>query len=234
MAIAFGADSGRQVAVATSLTYAFTTAGSDRQLRVGCLVTSNTISTVTYNGVSASQIATTAADSGVTIFTYGLIAPATGSNNVVITATGSTVLVSHSVYYTGVNQTTLTDGTAGVQTGSGNFTQSVTTVADNCWAILYCRNGISNMAAGSATTARSSADDNMWFDSNSAKTPAGSVTLAVTSVTGAYGSIIESISPFVAASSLVKTANGLANASVKTFDGLANASTKTVDGLTNV
>lgn len=200
MAIAFGAESGRQQAVAaTSLTYAFSISGSDLQLRVGALTTAGTITGVTYNGTSMTQIATTAADAGVTIYTHGLIAPATGSNNVVVSTSASAVIVSHAVYYTGASQTTLSDA-SGTQTGSGNFTHALTSTADNCWHILYCRNGVSNMVAGTATTARSSTDDNMWFDSNSAKTPAGSVTLAVDSVTGSYGSIIETIPPQVAAS----------------------------------
>lgn len=40
--------------------------------------------------------------------------------------------------------------------------------------------------------------------------------------------------PPAAGGSLVKTWDGLANASIKTFEGLANASTKTVNGLANV
>lgn len=195
MAFAFDNESGRQaIGGATSLTYSFTVSGSDRQLRVGALTTAGTITGVTYNGVSTTQIGTTAADAGVTIYTFGLIAPATGANNVVISCSTSATLVSHAASWTGAHQTTLTDAT-NTQTGSGNFTHSVTTSADNCWTVLYCRNGITNMAAGTATTARSSADDNMWFDSNAAKTPAGSVTLAVNGVTGSYGSIIESIAP---------------------------------------
>lgn len=232
MAIAFGAESGRQaVGGATSLTYAFSNSGSNVTFRIGALTTAGTL-TATYAGAAATQVATTPADSGVTIYTFGKINPTTGSNNVVVTASTTATIVSHSIYYTGANQSTLTDN-SGTQTGSGNFTQALTSIADNCWHILYCRNGVSNMTAGTATTARSAADDNMWFDSNGPKTPAGSVTLAVNGVTGAYGSIIESISPFTV-SSLIKTADGLAQASVKTFNGLANASTKTVDGLANV
>lgn len=201
MAIAFDAESGRQaIGGATSLTYAFTTSGSDRQLRIGALTTAGTLS-ATYNGTSATQIATTAADAGVTIYAFGLIAPTSGSNNVVVTASTTATIVSHSASYTGTNQTTLSDN-SGTQTGSGAFTHSLSSVADNCWHVLYCRNGVSNMTAGTATTARSATDDNMIFDSNSAKTPAGSVTLAVNSVTGSYGSIIMTISPAGSATTL--------------------------------
>lgn len=234
MAIAFGAESGRQVGVSvTSLTYAFSTAGSDRQLWVGALTTAGTITGVTYAGSAATQTATTAADAGVTIYAHGLIAPATGSNNVVVSTSATAVIVSHAVYYTGTHQTTLSDA-SGTKTGTGAFTHALTSIADNCWHILYCRNGASNMTAGTATTARSTTDDNMWFDSNAAKTPAGSVTLAVNSVTGAYGSIIISIAPTAVATTLIKTVNGLAQASVKTVDGLAIASVKTINGLSNV
>ena len=208
--------------------------------------------TTEYTGASYNSVAMTLAG-GSKILThastnsYGslwyLTGPATGSNT--LATTGSPDLWEFngcSVSYSGAAQSSQPDNiaTAG-QTGNNSpKTMSLTTVADNCWLVMSVNNNFDGqMTASTGATKRAETANPYYeaalFDSNSAKTPAGSYSMTVT-----FGSndrtsfILISISPYVAATgpANLKTVNGLAKASVKTLEGLAIASTKTYNGLT--
>lgn len=245
MAIAF--DNGVHVNAATgsSLTYSFTCTGSNLILIVGVSdgdSNSDTITGVTYNGVAMTRFPNGyVGDSTNSNSAYGyyLLNPATGAHDVVISCSASHSLRSAAASYTGVNQSLTYSGggatdasIAQLDTATTDVAVSLASISDNSWHVIYSQGGDA-LSAGLNTTARGSGTGSAHQigDSNSAKTPAGSVTLHWTQATSQRAvSVMATISPVVITSS-IKTINGLAIASVKTVNGLAVASMKTFNGL---
>lgn len=197
---AYGSSSG------TTRTFSHTCTGSNLILFVTANVhtATATVTGVTYNGVAMTSVGSQANTSATTTLWY-LLSPATGANNVVITANNSDTIESASASYTGVKQSGQPDASSvGGPTTTTNYTQSVTSVADNCVAIFA---GISNnggaVTAGTNTTLieyNNTAYGGLFMRSTAAKTPAGTFTLAASSVSSAYSGVMASISPFVASS----------------------------------
>jgi hypothetical protein len=116
---------------ATTLTFAHTVSGSDRVLLVAVQWYSTqavrSVSSVTYNGTAMTLVSSSQIDNGANRFLalYYLIAPSTGTNNVVITLSGTDDLFfGGSVSFTGADQTSPL-GTAVTNSGSST-TPSVT------------------------------------------------------------------------------------------------------------
>jgi hypothetical protein len=188
---------------ATSLTYSHT-CGTGAYLTVGVLDVNNAVTGITYAGVSMSLLKTEFFFYGVVvgIKTYGLVSPATGANNVVVTkSVGSGVIdsCSHSVLSA---STTQPDATAGNHDpGPGNvstLTTTVTTVADNSWTVLYgCNDNGGTLTAGSGATIRSQTGNGFGvFDSNGAITPAGSTSMTFTGFSAHFVGIVVSVAPY--------------------------------------
>lgn len=163
MAIAFDSAASKSQDSSTTNTFAHTCAGSNRIILVGCMTTNGTITGVTYNGVSLTQAIdnTTGGSTFNHIYLFYLIAPATGTNNVIVTSSGSGSVYAASASYTGVAQTSPIDGTsATTTTTTGAFSKSVTTSVANDWIIGYVGAGnystsaSNEPAAGSGTTRR--------------------------------------------------------------------------------
>ena len=181
MAIAFDNSAQGSEAAGTSLTFAHTVAGSNRLLWVfiftSDLTTGDKISGVTYNGVAMTRVAgATNVDFvvGQSFYTYYLIAPATGANNVIVSATETCEIYASAQSYTGALQTGVPDGSA-ITTSGGAI--SITTVADNCWLAGGGRNiGSGDLTAGANTIERQAVGPGLLSagDSNGAKSPAGS------------------------------------------------------------
>lgn len=164
MAVTFDATANGFADAATSLTFSHTVAaGSDRLIDVGVSAYVGggvTVSDVTYAGTGMTQIADQN-DAGAERKAHArrLVAPATGANNVVITMSSATDIISGSRSYQGVDpgtpignvqqaafdatSTSLTvtgvtsdDIVADVWSGSGGITYSVTAGADQTqrWA----------------------------------------------------------------------------------------------------
>lgn len=191
----------------TSLTWSHTCTGSNLILFVGGRTyadSSDAITGITYNGVSMTRIAFLNS-SGPAIYLYYLINPATGANNITVTnGLSSRLLNFGAVSYTGAKQSSQPDNSNTNTTTGTSLSTSVTTVADNCWlvAIAVDNNGTSQTAGANTTIiqAFSGTDQDMLLDSNAAKTPAGSYSLAF-SWTGSQPAamIIASIAPAVSA-----------------------------------
>lgn len=171
---------------ASSLTYSHTVTGSNTLLIVGWYAfnTTATFSSVTYNGVAMSQLATRGADgTGGEIYLYGLLNPTTGANNIVISYSGTKQIFACSASYTGVKQSGLPDSST-TNTNSGtSVTTTTTTVADNTWLVAISRQNGGTTVAGTNTflrKANSTSPDVVLVDSNSAQTPAGSHSLQTT------------------------------------------------------
>lgn len=209
-AIAFDDSSqGNSVGAASSLTYSHTVSGSDRLLIVGVWFgSSRSLSSITYNGDTMSDV--------VTILDTGggerhgmqyLIAPDTGSNNVVVTLSGSAGIESTVASYTGVDQTDAIDATRtelGLETGT-TYSEAITSVEDNTWAIWSTREYAGRtISAGADTALRERIAVNFGLilaDSDAAITPAGSRTLNLSaSLSGNWFSdILVTIIPAAAA-----------------------------------
>lgn len=162
MAIAFDAATNAQGNSASSLTYAHTVSGSDRVLYVLFWafdsVSVSAPSGVTYAGVSMTKIAEQVygVASRQNMSVWRLIAPATGTNNVVVTCAATQAeLNGTALSYTGVHQTT-PEGTAVTAASStGTATVSVTSVASG--EVVVGGVGVFNrtLTVGSGQTQRS-------------------------------------------------------------------------------
>ena len=202
MAIALdtATDSGAsQYTGASPLTFSHTCTGTNLILFVCVRSGSGSApSAVTYNGVSLTQI--NSRTDGSTDSLWYLINPATGSNTVSISFS-ATNIIACAVSYTGVNQSGQPDASAtNVKNNSSTWDGTVTTIADNCWTIAVAHaNQGGTLSAGANTTKRTTITTNFIVgDSNSAKTPAGSVTLNFSTNAGAgdnWAGCIASFSP---------------------------------------
>lgn len=175
--------------------------GSARYLVVGTVFrggTNRIATAVTYNGVAMTKIGSDQTNAGACNSNiWGLANPASGTNDVVVTYSGSgnTMQVVASSY-TGVNQTSAVDTNNGT-TGSGTtFSPTVTTTADNCWVILNAGSDAKSAAiSGLGTTRQTVTTIQVFGDSNGPITPAGAATFTVTQTSGAWSYEIVALIP---------------------------------------
>ncbi len=142
MALAFDAASAvENQSAGTTATLSHTTSGSNRILIVACHQTSvgaNSVTGVTYNGVSMTKIGATvtiqASNAYMTL--WYLVAPATGANNIVVTkGSGDNTSVA-AVSYTGAKQTGQPE-VNGTDTGSGTApTRAMTPSTNNAMLLM--------------------------------------------------------------------------------------------------
>lgn len=199
MAIAFDSSSSGGSA-SSPATFSHTCSGSDRILFVAAAANSGqTVTGVTYNGVSMTQL-NSVTDSA-TQYLFYLIAPATGTNNVVVSTSGSNATGS-AVSYTGVKQSAFPDAqntTAGATTTS--YAQSLTSITDKCWFISTSRTGNGFTLTGTGGTTVRVQPENTYLGANGMwdygpKTPAGLQTLTVTCTSQVFGGgILASFAP---------------------------------------
>lgn len=186
MAIAYDNSTNRAQVNSSSLTYSHTVGvGDDRILFVSVLsyLTDN-ITGVTYGGTSMTQVGKVrSGSSGRWIYLYMLVAPATGANNVVISASGTTYISSQASSYTGASQTSQPNvSTTNSNASTNSLTTSVTTTEDNCWLVMAGVGYGDELKAGTGTTERQGdVSGSSIFDSNGAKSPAGSYSLVAES-----------------------------------------------------
>lgn len=201
MAITFDAVSNNYNPSATTTDTVSITVGSsgNRLLLVSAVGSTVAVTGITSNGSAMTLLGVA---SGINpIYVYGMLAPASGANSIVVTFTGGTTDIQvFATSYAGVSQTGLPDASSFTQTASGNLTLSLTTIANNTWLWSCARNGSSGpMGASTGTTDRSTGTRFMsGGDSNGALTPAGSHSMAWTASSGtSYGPIL-SFAPAVA------------------------------------
>lgn len=200
MAIALDTTGGDAVTTGTSLTYSHTCTGSNLILLVDVWVTStgsDVVTGVTYNSVSMTLVDKQAVGSQYH-YAYYLLGPATGAHNVVVSTSSSQTIGSSSISYTGVKQSGQPDASAKQVVGSSTgSTTTLTTIADNCWTVLLTASNRNETASTGSTFRKGGVTINAYiFDSNGAKTPAGSTSMSTTHATGAScGYIMVSIAP---------------------------------------
>lgn len=167
MAIALdNSTNGGLVNPGTSLTYAHTVSGSNRILFVSVFGdTTDKITGVTYNGVSMTLVGKTVKSPDRYVYLFYLIAPATGTNNVVVSASSSIAICSHAVSYTGAAQTGQPDSSI-TGTAATSLTLTTTVVASNCWLVGAWRTNVTTGTAGTGATQRQGSNGLYTADSN--------------------------------------------------------------------
>ena len=189
--------------IGTSLTVAHTCTGTDRFLIVYVYDASNLVTGVTYAGNAMTLLGSTPTGIGGEVLKiFGMFAPSTGANNVVVTSSASNVMYCSAQSYTGVFQSITPDAiiTANPTSISSPYTATITTVASNCWTFLAVRSSVGGVTASTGSTFRSS-DSTVdgrnlaFYDSNGAK-GSGSNSMAVTFTgTNTLGVIMFSLAP---------------------------------------
>lgn len=147
--------------------------------------TASTASGVTYGGVSMTQISTHITNT-CQIELWGLVAPATGSNTLAYTNTGTTTVTQTLISYTGVDQTTPLDATA-VTASTAAFNSgapvimSVTTATANAQVVSALTASGSFVTTDLTVTAPS-----VLQQDNASGTGVGAIADSVTTTAGSY------------------------------------------------
>lgn len=162
MAVAFDAvtkqDSSGYV---NSLTFSHTTSGSNRGLVVGiaCRTGTADISGVTYNGVSMTAKKTQENTNVCGVRTWSLSAPASGTNNVVVTLSNYRLLTAIATSFTDVDQTDMIEATEGTNTYGATATDDITTITDGGIVVDFLNTqSARTITVGASQTERSNSD----------------------------------------------------------------------------
>ena len=131
--------------------FAQTISGSNRLLLVYVYTSgSNTITSVTYNGVSLTRLVNYSAQQ---LYIYGILSPATGTHNIVVNVSSGNAY-GFASSYTGVKQTALPNvSTHNLVTGVNNITTTIPNNANKSWAFLGVSTGGNAVTAGTNSTA---------------------------------------------------------------------------------
>jgi predicted ribosomally synthesized peptide with SipW-like signal peptide len=183
---------------ASSLTWAHTVSGSNRYLVVGVSINnenSGTVSSVTYNGQALTSLGTATNGTNARVEMWGMLAPPTGTHNIVVTLSTSQRFTAGAVSFTGVHQTTPL-GTLVSNTGTSlsasvaassasgevvvdvvakkNSDSTLTVGADQTqrWNEVTTNSTTSNNVVGAASTEPGAASVTMsWFISGGSSRP---------------------------------------------------------------
>lgn len=191
MAIAFDAQSTGSTAAATSLTVAHTCTGSTRILFVAVegYVSAGSgtyVTGITYNGVAMTLINSGHIISDAHDVLYYLIAPATGTNNIVASFNTTISGAMRATSYTGALQSGVPDAstTSGPTAAQTSITTTVTAVANNCWLVGMYSALAGTWTNGTSTTIRNTTAAMVIADSNGARgTGSQSLNLTIPSTT---------------------------------------------------
>ena len=179
MAIAFDSTANGLQGSTTTLTYSHVCTGSNLILFVSVTTVSTNISGVTYNGTGMTLLSNV--NNGAKNYLFYLINPSTGANNIVVSAGGSTLIMSSSASYTGANQSSQPDAFL----GTASNTETLSVVQGGCWIVSssgHNNGGGVTFSAGSGFTLRnqanSSGDGNAIQDTNGT-VPTGNNTVSI-------------------------------------------------------
>lgn len=224
------------------LTISHTCTGNNLVLLVGVTCETDSITGVTYDSVAMTQLVKYVDGSTGNINAmYGLLAPHTGTHNIVVSWSGSHYVGAAGASYGGVKQTGLPDAynTAYSNSSVASLTASVTSTVDNCWATAYIYGNTTSISQGTGGTLRQNVGNQRGLeDSNAPISPAGSYSIALNfspNSTVVADATITSFAPASYAAAAgpanLKTWNGLAKASIKTINSVAIGSIKTLNGI---
>jgi hypothetical protein len=180
---------------ASSLSWNHTCTGSNQILVVSTLAQTNTVTGVTYNSVSMTQLGSAVQNSANSFWAqlWLLIGPTTGTNAVKISASGSIQMSGCSGSWSNLRQSSQPEVAT---VGGTTQTLAVTTSADRALVIIGISMNNAAATANAQTTARAQDTTNgiLLGDNGSPQTPPGIVTLG-TSVGTAWNGHIASFAP---------------------------------------
>jgi hypothetical protein len=135
-------DGGNNANLTNSLTYAHTCSGSDRLLVVVVVgdvhAGADDVTGVTYSGVSMTAgPKLTTLTSGRYFYTFYLLNPASGANNVVVSSATAHYLLSGAASYTGVGAFDAQNTNTSLLDADGVLASTITIGATDAWAILF-------------------------------------------------------------------------------------------------
>ena len=151
----------------SSSTFSHTCTGNNLLLLVGLRGDpTDTLTGITYNGVSMTIVNKKQNGDGYWVYLYYILSPATGTNNVVIS--GASSIVAYSISYTGVSQSGFPDASNTYALNATDpKTVSIMTVANNCWVAMIARSSSGETSMVSGTTKRGTLSNyNFMADSN--------------------------------------------------------------------
>lgn len=191
----------------------YTCTGSNLELVV-CItgLGGDFITSVTYNGVAMTLVDKMNFTSTVWMYSYILIAPATGTHAVAINGSTTNTYNVFAASWTSAKQSGQPDAhTTATAASADHITKAMSTIADGSWVIFYVQDTVSGTGTTytyTNLTQRQANDDGIFADSNGPVSPAGSFTgtVTVTGVTQDWAALILSISPLVVASGVKQLA----------------------------
>lgn len=197
---------GGTVSPANSITYSHTVASTEPGL-VGFIWigdenggSADPLTGVTYAGASCTTFKSQNIAGGRQFYGWKKTAPATGANNVIVSFANTVFADATSLSYTGVDQTELEDSSFST-TASTTLTLTTTTTADNCWLASGAAGTAAVPSASTGTTLRDTQGGLPVGDSNGAKSPAGSHSMAWTVASGFSVGAMIAIKPSTGSSS---------------------------------
>lgn len=190
--IAFDAasNSGYQAAQ-SSYSWNHTCTGTNLYLTVGIamLSISQTVTSITYNSVNLVLLGVRSSITGACrIELWGLVAPATGTNSIAVTLSGSIASAGCATSFTSVNQSLPTEAyNSGQATnvGAADATVNVTTVADNDWTVDIVATDDTAITVGTGQTSRANvtgAGGSGAMSTKGPNTPPGAFTMYWTNI----------------------------------------------------
>ena len=200
MAVAFDTSTDGGLTIASNtLTWSHTCSGANRVLYVGCFgggltggdQGDDSITGVTYNGVSMTLVGKTINTGDRYVYLWELVNPASGANDIVISST-LTVIAGVASSYTGC--TTHESATTYTDIGT-SITVLLLSVAANSWTVMVTKNDVGTASAGTGTTTRQSTATGLAiFDSNGPLAP-GNQSLQATIGSSALWAAVMAIIP---------------------------------------
>lgn len=189
-------------AASSSYSWSHTCTGSNRYLVVGIAMLSvaQTVSSITYNSVALTLLGVRSSLTGAArVELWGLVAPSTGSNTIAVTLTGSIASAGVAESYTGVHQTSPTEGfnsNQATNVGAADATVTVTTVANNDWIVDIVATDDTSITVGAGQTQRNNVTGAGGSGADSDKgpiSPAAATAMSWTNIgalsTWSYGAI---------------------------------------------
>lgn len=206
MAIAFSSKTGMTTGISSTPTSASHTASTGDILWFGISIrnTRTITATPTWNGQTMTLSGSSSGTTGITNFLYYLIVGTGGTATVSCTQSASDNYAVTTISFTGANSSGQPDATSvGGPSTATSYSQSVTSVANNCFAVLYGDNNSGAALTGGTNTTIANQPEIAFTGaflaySTAAQTPAGTFTLSFTSSSGTASACMSSFKPQVA------------------------------------
>ena len=198
--VAFDAATVGGAVTATSQTTAHTTgSGLGRCMIVIALgdATSDLLTTATYNGVSMTLVDKQNAAPGSVYWQnmWSLANPASGANNVVVSASSSIHIETHVATYSGVSAAGCPQVSAKGTSGADPHVATVTTTSPNNWTVEGINSSVGIVASTNFTSRAADAAGTYRLGDSNAAVPAGSNSMNVTGAGGTKQHIIIGLAP---------------------------------------